>query len=380
MSTMAADASMKDNLDKLIESISQDSTMAVVLNKDGNILFANKELGRFLRCKPEEMAGKNWVDNYIPPVNRENAAIIFQSIVSDSKLPVERYINTVLTARGEERVIYWQNGIVRDNQGGIIYVVIYGKDITERAQLEEVLLLSEKDKNIILNSLTDSIVYQDMDHRILWANEAAGKGVDERPENMIGQKCYRIIQKADRPCAGCPIILARTTGQPHELLHMNYFGKVFHLRAYPVFDENKQITGAVEISTDVTERQKADKTLVESEQRFRDIARAAAEFIWETDKQGRFSYLTDRAHIILDRKLSDILNHKSFDFMSPAEAKRMYKILAGYQSQKQPFYNLEHKFLRPDGSEIWVRVSGVPMFDTNGEFTGYRGAGAEITA
>jgi PAS domain S-box-containing protein/putative nucleotidyltransferase with HDIG domain len=291
----AIDIATDNKIGNLVKSVAQDPTMTVILNRDGTVFYANKAMGKFLRYKPEEMVGKNWFENFIPATHRKQVLKIFQSVISDDILPVERYINPVITAYGGERVVYWQNSLVRDEQGKIICIVSYGRDITERGQLEEALLLSEKDKNKILNSLTDSVIYQDIDYRIIWANEAAGRGINEKPENMIGHRCYQVIQKRDRPCAACPVTMARTTGQFYELDDTNYMGRIFHLRAYPVFGENREITGVIEVSTDITEKRNAQKKLEESQHKYHLVADNVADIIVVFDMDLNVTYVSPSA-------------------------------------------------------------------------------------
>jgi PAS domain-containing protein len=45
----------------------------------------------------------------------------------------------------------------------------------------------------------------------------------------------------------------------------------------------------------------------------------------------------------------------------------------------RPVQNFEHSRTRPDGSLVWLSVNGLPIFDSEGVFTGYRGTGTDVT-
>ena len=47
---------------------------------------------------------------------------------------------------------------------------------------------------------------------------------------------------------------------------------------------------------------------------------------------------------------------------------------------RQPFLDFVYSRANPDGSQQYFQVSGEPMFDLSGRFTGYRGIGMDITA
>jgi len=55
---------------------------------------------------------------------------------------------------------------------------------------EEALRQSERDKSLILGSLSELISYQDKSLKVIWANKAAGDSVGRSPEELVGRYCY----------------------------------------------------------------------------------------------------------------------------------------------------------------------------------------------
>ena len=53
--------------------------------------------------------------------------------------------------------------------------------------------------------------------------------------------------------------------------------------------------------------------------------------------------------------------------------------LAGYIAARRPFLDFVYRRHNPDGSQQYFMISGEPMFDSSGRFTGYRGVGKDIT-
>ncbi|EFI33284.1 multi-sensor hybrid histidine kinase [Desulfonatronospira thiodismutans ASO3-1] len=123
-----------------------------------------------------------------------------------------------------------------------------------------------------------------------------------------------------------------------------------------------------------------EKRLEDSEQRFRDVAEAAGEYIWEIDPGGTYSFLTPRVEDVLGRRVDEVLGRSPFDFMPHEEARRVEKMLAGWAEKGESWQGLEHQSVRPDGRIIWQRVSGMPVKDSEGELKGFRGTGLDITA
>ncbi len=128
----------------------------------------------------------------------------------------------------------------------------------------------------ILDALTEMIVCQDRDLRVLWANAASAASAGETPENMVGRHCYEIWYHRQTPCRDCPLLEAMRTRRPAEARVITADGRAHLLRGYPTFDQHGKVTGAIELGLDVTEQVNLENALRDSEQRFREVFRHAA--------------------------------------------------------------------------------------------------------
>jgi PAS domain S-box-containing protein len=126
-------------------------------------------------------------------------------------------------------------------------------------------------------------------------------------------------------------------------------------------------------------RHAAETALRESEQRFRDVVDAAGDFVWETDAQERFVYLSKQAEQILGYPHNDLIGRRASRVIAPEERERLKSWFCEQVRAHKPFRALEHRVLRADGSPGWQRISGVPIIDDQGRFQGYRGTGLDIT-
>lgn len=130
---------------------------------------------------------------------------------------------------------------------------------------------------------------------------------------------------------------------------------------------------------DVTEQHQAKIALINSEQRFRDVSAAVGEFIWETDKEGKFQYITEDVNHVLGYTTSEILGSLPHEFL-PEEDKEDYLVWhEDLHRRREPFSNIELRNVTKDGRIIWLQLSGVPYFDEEGTFMGFRGAAMNIS-
>ena len=51
-----------------------------------------------------------------------------------------------------------------------------------------------------------------------------------------------------------------------------------------------------------------------------------------------------------------------------------------YAQARKPFRDFVYRATQSDGSAVYNKISGKPVFDANGEFRGYRGTGTDVTA
>jgi PAS domain S-box-containing protein len=134
------------------------------------------------------------------------------------------------------------------------------KEITERKQAEEALAESEHEKAIILDSLSEIVIYHDKELRVIWVNRAASASAGVLPGQLKGRHCYEIWQQRSEPCRGCPVLKTFKTGRPQRA-EMTASGKVWLVKGYPIRDANGEIMGAVEVTQDITERKRTEEQI-----------------------------------------------------------------------------------------------------------------------
>lgn len=130
--------------------------------------------------------------------------------------------------------------------------------------------------------------------------------------------------------------------------------------------------------TDVTDLKTRETELRTNEARLRDIAGATSEWFWETDAEHRFTYLSRGliAHtgVAPDRYLGRSRREMMADLDDPAVAEHFDDL-----ENRRPFREFEYRAQSGNGQDMYFSISGVPVFDENGAFLGYRGAGRDVT-
>lgn len=118
------------------------------------------------------------------------------------------------------------------------------------------------------------------------------------------------------------------------------------------------------------------KNLFESEARFRDIAEAASDWMWETDPKLRLTYLSDRYFTITGRDRNEVLGTPLGDFLL-TDIDEVTALWEPASPGKLP--DVVCTYLESGGSSRIGRISGKPVLDQKGAIVGYRGTVTDIT-
>jgi PAS domain S-box-containing protein len=109
----------------------------VVLDSEGHIVLINRKGCIILGRNEADVIGKEWFQVAIHEKQREKVRSVFHKIMSGETASAEYFENSVVTADGNERLMAWNNTIIRDTSGTSIGTLSAGIDITERRQAEE---------------------------------------------------------------------------------------------------------------------------------------------------------------------------------------------------------------------------------------------------
>ncbi|MBS1214088.1 MAG: hypothetical protein H6R26_2705, partial [Proteobacteria bacterium] len=127
------------------------------------------------------------------------------------------------------------------------------------------------------------------------------------------------------------------------------------------------------------ERRRSEELLRASEEKYRALIESTSDWIWEVDPQTRFVYSSPKVTELLGYRPEEIIGKSCLDLMPPEEAERLRSQVEAAFVAHLPIRNLENLNLHRDGGVVVMETSGVPVFDGEGNFTGYRGIDRDVT-
>lgn len=135
--------------------------------------------------------------------------------------------------------------------------------------------------------------------------------------------------------------------------------------------------GGNELSEDVVRERDALRAEVD---RWKQLVDLGSDWLWQIDATGVYTYVGPKIRDFLGYEPEEALGKTPYEFMEPAEAKRVAEAFAPIAAARQTFRAMSNVNRHKNGSVVYLETSGFPLFDSAGTFIGYRGMDRDVTA
>ena len=122
-----------------------------------------------------------------------------------------------------------------------------------------------------------------------------------------------------------------------------------------------------------------DFAIKASEERFRDVADTAGDWIYEMNADLRFTYISDRFFEIFPVRPEQVIGKTRQEFAGRELDEPHWKMHYSELAAHRQFRNFAYNTAMADGSVRYLQISGKPVFGADGDFAGYRGTGSDVT-
>ncbi|MCH8182038.1 MAG: PAS domain S-box protein [Proteobacteria bacterium] len=140
--------------------------------------------------------------------------------------------------------------------------------------------------------------------------------------------------------------------------------------------------GRNQLATAAIENRKIHTALEESERRYRAGVEATTDWIWETDAEGRFTFVSDRIFdalgidpkVLIGKDREEIRDTIPELLSSPG-----YLAMREAMEARRTFRSCRYPYDRLNGTHGTIESNGSPVFGEDGVFRGYRGTATDVT-
>ncbi len=267
-------------------------------------------------------------------------------------------------------------------------------DVTKRKQQQAELDNSRRQfaqkaeaLRIALDTMSQGILTLDADDKITLINkqflelmdlpttliDGMGKGADlvkfQRERGDFGAD-FKWVETAARPF----VASGGQAAAPETYLRKTRAGRTLEVRTLDLPGG-----GTVRSFSDVTHFVEAQAALHRSENRFRSLTALSSDWYWEQDENFKFVRVDGNDFEGKDATATAYMGLTRWETgthgLSDAQWAEHRRVLESHQT----FRNFEMQRLDSHGRVTWTSISGMPVFDADGEFRGYRGIGRDIT-
>lgn len=350
-----------------------------------NLLEWSDEIYRIFEIDPEEFGAS--YEAFLDMVHPDDREAVKEAYITSvaNKTPYD-IIHRLKFDDGRIKYVHERCDTVFDELGAPLRSIGTVQDITERKLVEEQLRNSELQYRLVVEKSSDVIWKMDpYTERFTFASASAEKVFGYTQEEIRAIPMRDWLVPASRK-AGAERLREMVEG---KLGNTIFESQVFHKSGAKIWCEVSastwydEKTGKVEIvgvSRDVTDRKRVEQALKDSEERFRQVAEVAGDWIWEVNSDGLFLYCGSAVENILGYLPAELVGQRScYDFFESDDRNKSCDRMKTVFDDRKPFRNLVIAMTHKDGRVVRVETSGTPILDTEGGFTGYRGTNTDVT-
>ena len=258
-----SEQALRQSEETLRAFLSSVPTPALLLDRDGTILFGNEVLPRSVGLPAGELSGKNIFDLLQPSIGERRRAVFDQVI--RTRQPVQSEDTTA----GRHFMNFASP--VLDPAGNVTRVAVIALDITERKRAELALAKQEELYRTLFELSPDGILLEDINGTILDVNQALCHAFGYSRQELLGQNVRAFVPPEDQ--AQVEVHLAALRAGPaleHEVWNIRKNGEPCLMRLnekkLPLPDGRQCI---LVVARDITEAKRAEGALRESEELMR---------------------------------------------------------------------------------------------------------------
>ncbi len=259
------------------------------------------------------------------------------------------------------------------------HILSITRDITKKKETEERLQSSEHKFRAIFDQAADGILIGNNQGIITEANISMTTLTGYTQEELIGNSINILFEEDElaRTPLRYDLVLVGTTVQRERNI-VTKKGKVL-----PVIMNTKKVEDDClqAIFHDISELREAERSLKESEERFRLAVEGTRDGLWDWDLLTNQAYHSDRFATMLGYQPDELpyTNAAWRDLLHPDDKEVALQRVQDYLNGKTGVYESTFRLRAKDGSYRWVTGRGKALFNTQGTPVRFVGFNTDIT-
>jgi len=344
--------------------VQNSSDVISLFDAEGSILYQAPSVERLLGHPAQDRIGRNVL--IVHPDDEGLKRAFFETMLSRPGTPVTaefRLRHADATWRAIEAI--GQNFL---HEPGVAGIVTNYRDITDRKQAESELRISEQRFRTFVDHAADAFFLFDDENIVLDVNRQACQTLGYTREELLGKTPIEFDPDVT-PAILDEIKRKLDDGQlmAFESRHRRKDGTVFpvEVRGQAFWEGGRRFRMAS--ARDITERKLTEEALRESEERFRGTFENAAIGIANVNFQGRWLRVNQRLCDIVGYARDELLQKTFQEITYPDDLAISLEKFIPFMRGELPQYSLQKRYVRKDGSIVWIELFGSLQRDAAGK-------------
>ncbi|MFA6244718.1 MAG: PAS domain S-box protein, partial [Candidatus Hydrogenedentales bacterium] len=402
MRTLEATTELKKSEVKYRDLVESANCIILRMSRSGEVTFVNEFAQKFFGYSEEELLGKNVVGTIVPEhdsVGRDLAAMILD--IGEHPENYNPNENENMRRNGDRVWVSWANKPIKDRNGCMEEILCVGSDVTERKVSEQRLRESEERYRSFVTSTSEGI-YRYETRRPIPVSLPVEEQFSIIMENVYLAECNEAMARMHGYSRAEDFIGVSlrdfSADDPRNTLYVSEFVRSgYRLDEFPTlihdaqgnlhsfvnslvgFIENGHLVRAWGVQRDVTESKRAEEALRERDDMIRSLVDTSRDWIWSINLQGVHTYSNPAVESILGYRPEEIVGASSIDLIHEDDRKIFDEQFPSWIAERRGWQNVLIRWRHKKGDWRFLESSAVPILDSSGELTGFRGVDRDVT-
>lgn len=360
--------------------LEQAPNIIIGLGEESKVLIFNKAAERITGYRAKEVLGKQWIEIFIPEKRKEDICAVWDTIVKN-KLAQHRHENPILTKKGEERLISWNNTVILEKKK-FKMVLSIGEDVTERKKAEEKIIEEKILNSAIIENAPFGIITFMKDGSVDYVNPAMLEIAGAERNHFNKMNAFKLPTYVEMGLSGK--VKDCFAGKPFFMGPVNYIshfsGKktVRNFTGIPMRDDHDEIVKVMLFVEDITLMKESDEKLQKQQREQQIMLDSVPAWIFFKDKENRFIRVNKVFSEMMHLPREKIEGKSCFEIFPKEQAEAFWRddnevILSG-----KPKTGIIEPVNTRKGLR-WAQTDKMPYYDAQGDIIGVVGFVVDIT-
>ena len=343
---------------------------AIVVHHDDKFTYVNPAAVKLWGASsPQELIGKSILD-VIHPAYHDHVRERVDYILQFQKA-TELAEQKCLRLDGSELDVE-VTGLPFTSEGRSAVLAVF-RDVTEKKQAREALRKAEKRLRTVVASASLILFAVDKNGVFTLCEGEGLKSLALHAGELVGKSAFEVYKDCPQVAENIRCALKGEAFTSSVTVR----DLVFEVRYSPLTDERDNVLGVIGVATDITEARRAEMSIRESEERYRELFENANDIIYTHDLQGNFTSLNRSGERITGYSREEAVKMNIADVIAPEYLKLAREMMAQKANQGvSTVYEID--IVSKPGKRVRLEVSTRLIF-SDGKPIGVQGIGRDLT-